>query len=382
VLSLKKLKESLQLKELGEEVKELLKHKNHVLESQLLKDQFDQRYHRIERKGRLEAMDFRIHQSYSSVLGQEIKKGELEVEEQELKVDQVRERVRLAHRETKSFEILKEKSFENYQKELRKEEEKELNEVGLNRARFRRSESGQALMVVMAIGSTVFLMSLLTVGLMFATGNLSAHKLTLISQIISYEKYSEDVYKVMGKDDPYIVFSDDYLAMRENAEKYIAWEKGELDNEVVITQEIFDHRKNLLERLERNIIRIRDDVKGESMGLKSREDELVTKQDMLEKRVMAFDGKVDEKKKEKMKKAQAQILQSFNAMEPEDVVNVLTGGKTPQQLTAPGELEATVEKVASYLSQMSARQRAGVLQAMAPDLATPVVQHLEGNFPL
>jgi flagellar motility protein MotE (MotC chaperone) len=89
-------------------------------------------------------------------------------------------------------------------------------------------------------------------------------------------------------------------------------------------------------------------------------------------------GRVDEK----LKKAQAEMLKSFSAMEPEDVVNAFTGGKTVQELVNQGNINAVVDKAVSYLSQMSARQRAGVLQAMEPELTTVVVQKLETSYPL
>jgi len=382
VLDLKRLKESLQMKELGLEVNELLIRKNKVEDSRDLKNQFDHRYHEIGRKGKLEVLNFRLHQSYRAVLGYEIKKGEKQVEEQKLKVDQVRERVRLAHQKTKSFEMLKEKSFNHYLKDLRKEEERELNQIGINRTHLRKTQSGQALMVLMAIGSTVFLMGLLALGLMFLMGNLTFHKLTLITQIIRYDQDYEKAYKVMGLEDPYVVMGADYLKIREKAEMYDKWQKGILDNEVVITQEILDHRKDLLERLERNLVRIRDDIKTEAAGLVTKEDKLKMEEQSLAKERMAFESGVETKQNEKMKKAQDEILKSFNSMDPADVVNVLTGGKTAQQMNAPGELQAAIEKVSGYLSQMSARQRAGVLQAMDPQLASPVVNHLEANFSL
>lgn len=377
VLELKRLRETLQLKELGEEVKNLNVSQAKVDESRALKHQFDQKFHQVERVGRLDAMNFRLHQSYSLVLGQEIVRGELEVEDQKNKVDQVRERVRLAHRETKSFEMLKEKSFKAYQAEYRKEEEKELNEVGIRRSHLRSAQSGQALLMLMAIGSTAFLMFLLTLGLMFATGNLTPDKLTLIFQIIQYDQDYTKSYLVVGQDKPYVVSSDKYLKMEENAEKFVKWQDGTLENEVVITQEILDHRKNLLDRLERNILRIRDDIKTKSSDVKNREERLASGQAKLSDEIAEFEGKKDDKKKENMKKAQAQMLQSFNAMDPEDVVNVLTGGKTAQQLVAPEERKNAVNKLTSYLSQMSARQRAGVLQALDPELATDVVRNLE-----
>lgn len=383
VLELKRLKEKLQLKELGQEVREQLQRQAAVDESVILKHQFDQRYHKIDREGRLNPLNFRLHQSYSSVLGQEIKKGEKEVEEQKLKVDQVREQVRLAHRETRSFEMLKDKSLDHYKRELRKEEEKELNEVGLNRVRLRQQQSGSALNVLMAIGSSAFVVFLLALGLMFGLGNLSPHKLQLITQIIQYDKsYFDDSKQIVGDDHPYLVNIKDYTRLKEQAEKYQKWEKGQLDNEVVITEEILDHRKDLLQRLERNIKRIQGEIDQESAGLKAREDKLAAAQAQLKKDREQLEAEKQGRVNEKLKKAQAEMLKSFSAMEPEDVVNAFTGGKTMQELVNQGNINSVVDKAVSYLSQMSARQRAGVLQAMEPELTTAVVKKLETSYPL
>lgn len=383
VLELKRLKEKLQLKELGQEVRDQLQKQASVDESRGLKHSFDQRYRQIDREGRINPLNFRLHQSYSSVLGQEIKKGEKEVEDQKLKVDQVRERVRLAHRETKSFEMLKEKSLHHYKQDLRKEEEKELNEVGLNRARLRQHQTGSALNVLMAIGSSALVVFLLAVGLMFGLGNLSLPKLQLITQIIQYdESYFKDSKQIVGDEHPYLVNIKDYTKLKEQAEKYQKWEKGQLDNEVVITEEILDHRKDLLQRLERNIKRIQSEVNQESAGLKAREEQLAAAQaKLMEDRKMLEEEKQG-RANEKLKKAQAEMLKSFSAMEPEDVVNAFTGGKTVQELVNQGDINAVVDKAVSYLSQMSARQRAGVLQAMEPELTTVVVQKLETSYPL
>lgn len=380
VLDLKKIHESQAQKKLGGEVRALREVQERLQEAQHIKSALDHRFHDLERVGSIDPVFFRRFQSYQMTLGQDVLVQQERYQEQESVVDEAREHLQLAHRKTQVFEKLEEVSREAYWRDVQKEDEKVMNEVALQRFR-RRSQTGRANVVLMAIGASGFVMGVLTLLLLVAMGSLNMNRLELIVKIL---RYREDHYKgaemVKGGKDPHIVLQSDFEQLTKDAE---AWRtRNDVDDTVVITKEIMDHRKNLLYRLEETVSRMQAEAKSSLSKISEKEAKVKSSLEKLAQDRQSFATAKKEKADAKKDKAQEEMLQAFKSMDPEDVVNVLTAGRELGDFPSVEVQRETVTKVADYVSKMGARQRAGILQALSPEWATTVVRHLEENFPL
>jgi flagellar export protein FliJ len=382
LLDLKKIREQEIQRELGEELRVLNEHERELQDRVQLKGKFEDRFRDVSRSGRLDPFEFRRYQGYQITLSREIAVQEEKKAEQNKKVDGVRDLVRLARRKTQAFEKLEEASKQGYYRELQREDLKTMSEVAIQRFR-RPSEHGQGMVMVMALGSIAFLFSVLTIGLLFAVGSLSPHRLELIGQILRYrgDQWNEPV-RIVGDEKPYLMTRDDYDALDADAKKWRLYEKGQLDDTIPVTKEVLDHRRELLALVETSLERMHKETLEIQGSIFSKETQIAEKEKALQAKQEALIEEVSGREKAKRDAAQQDILQAFNSMDPQDVVNVLTAGREINEYPSVKDQIAAVSKVTEYVSKMGARQRAGILQALSPDWATRVVEHLEKNYPL
>jgi flagellar export protein FliJ len=397
-LDVRRIRENQAKKVLGEEVKHLRDRQMALEEAETLKLALDHRFQGLSRSGRLDPVFFRRYQSYQMTLGGDVGKKRSEVGEQNSVVDEARAALQLTRRKTQVFEKLEELSREAYLLEYRKEEEKLMSEVALSRFR-RKAESGKASLVLMAICTSGFIMGVLTIALLFAVGSLNLNRMELIAQIL---RYREDLYKdskmVVGHGDPYIVKSEDYQAMLESAkswgrvlqkEEFEALRKGsqawmkakmeDVDDDVVITKEVLDHRRDLLHRIEETLKRTREEAGTSLSEISARESQLENAKKALAEERKNLTQVKEDKADERKEKAQEEMLAAFKSMDPEEVVKVLTAGKQLMDFANLEQQQAAVAKVADYMGKMGARQRAGILQALSPEWSATVVRYLEGS---
>ncbi|MBF0245748.1 MAG: hypothetical protein HQL31_10860, partial [Planctomycetes bacterium] len=108
--------------------------------------------------------------------------------------------------------------------------------------------------------------------------------------------------------------------------------------------------------------------------------ELARKESELTKTETERRREGDQKAQAEMDKAQESILESYNAMDPEEISKILTGG-TPLEFIPSSEKRLAAVKYASeYIAKMSSRKRAGVLQELGPVWAKAVNNYLEGAY--
>lgn len=100
-----------------------------VLES--LSFQLQDNLTQINAKRYVNGMNFKNSYSYMYILQDKIESQEKVVKEHRLKLDQVREKLIFAQKERKTIEILKDKAYENHKREMEKEEQKLIDELGL-----------------------------------------------------------------------------------------------------------------------------------------------------------------------------------------------------------------------------------------------------------
>jgi flagellar export protein FliJ len=382
VLALKKIHEAQARKELGEVVKSLSEKEDALGEATVIKSAFDRRFHELGRSGCIDPVFFRRYQSYQMTLGGDVVRRREEVNEQESVVDEARQVLQSKRRKTQVFEKLEEVSRETYLSEYHREEQKVMTEVALGRFR-RRAESGQASLVLMAIGASGFVMGLLTLGILFALGSLNMNRVELIAQILRYrEDHYQDSTMVVGHEDPYVFQKEKFERLREDAMSWREFQENDVDATVVITKEVLDHRRGLLHRIEETIARTRDEAQSALKEISGKDQRVQDSLMQLEKDKQEFFNQKKEKANVQKDKAQEELLQAFKSMDPEEVVKALTAGRELVDFDNDEARKRAVTKMADYMSKMGARQRAGLLQALSPEWSSTVVRHLEENTPL
>jgi flagellar export protein FliJ len=398
ILDLKRIREQEAQRDLGNTLRDLNSKEEELKSSVTLKSAFDSRFHELGRKGIIDTIFFRRFQGYQVALQKDIEKQQEAVMKQEDVVNEARGNFQIAKRKTETLEKLEQGAKSSYWTEVNREEQNWMSEVALGRFRHRR-ESGNIALMLMAIGSIAFALTLLTFGLLFATGALDSHRAKMIMQIMRYSPSQETDYERLasqykeGLEEnqnlqaylirdgkvPHFILKSDYDRMKMKADEYDKIMADDVDEDVVITQEVHHHRRSLLHRYERSIQSMHKTMMEEKdeagKQLEKAEATLaqanMERKNMAEAKAQAMDAKREQ--------AMNDILQSFNSMDPEDIVKVLTAGQEPGDIGTLSAQQSTVKKVADYMSRMSARKRAGVLQALSADWAKLVVQHLEGN---
>jgi flagellar export protein FliJ len=382
ILKLKRIKENQTQKKLGEELREMNIREAHLSEAVELKSAFDHRFHEVEREGRIDPIFFRRYKSYQSTLGRDILRQEDACSEQNSVVDEARAHLQLARRKTQVFEKLEEVGRTAYWGDVRKEDQKIMSEVALQRFR-RNNEQGKALLLLLAIGASGFVMGLLWLALLFGVGSLNAHRLSLIGQILRYRGDQwEGAVRVVGDENPHLITKKEFDDLKKDAQAWREEQLGDVDADVVITKEVLDQRRGYLELLQNTVARVRDETVNIQDSLKKQENDLQTSKKVFEEEKIARKEAMEDVSKKQKDKAQEEMLASFKSMDPEDVVKVLTGGVNVPDFTSEEALQGAVMKVSDYLSKMGARQRAGILQALTPEWAKSVVKHLEEHYPL
>jgi len=403
ILDLKKIREQEAQRELGKTLRDLNQKDDQLNTSKGVKASFDARFHELNRKGIIDTLFFRRYQGYQLVLQKDIQQLQTELTKQEEVVDEARYKFQQAKRHTETLEKLEQRALSSYWTEVNKEEQNWMSEVALGRFR-RRRESGNVALMLMVIGSIAFALSLLTIGLLFATGSLDGHRAAMILQVMRYDlsdmaiyehqakEYKEDLtekdqlqaYLIKGDERPHFIIKSDFDRMKMKADEYDKILANDVDEDVVITQEVHNHRRALLHRYERSIGAMHKAMMAAQKEAETKlsEVETVKKQVALERESMSMaKERAEDAKKEK---GMEELLQSFNSMDPEDIIKVLTAGKEPVDFLNPKDpqpstAEQVAEKVSEYMVKMSARKRAGVLQALSPEWAKLVLPLLEGS---
>lgn len=396
ILDLKRIREKEAQRELGKTLRDLSEREEELNSAMRIKSSFDDRFHELGRKGIIDTIFFRRYQSYQLALQKDIERSQELISEQEDVVNEARMSFQNAKRHTETLEKLEQGAKSSYWTEVNREEQNWMSEVALSRFRHRR-ESGNIVLMLMAIGSIAFVLTLLTFGLLFATGALDSHRAKMIVQIMRYrpseaaihEHYAKEyksgmpekdqlqAYLIKGDKRPYFILKSDFDRMKMKADEYDKIVAEDVDEDVVITQEVHHHRRALLQRYERAIQSMHKNMMSakDEASQQLEDAEATLKQAALERENMA--AAKAQAMDAKREQAMNDILQSFNSMDPEDVVKVLTAGREPGELATVKAQNETVQKVSDYVTRMSARKRAGVLQALSADWAQLVVQHLE-----
>ena len=398
ILDLKRIREQEAQRELGTTLRDLNEREDELNTAIGIKASFDARFHEIGREGAIDTIFFRRFQGYQVALQKDIQQQQDQVLDQEETVNEARHKFQLAKRQTETLEKLEQGAKSSYWTEVNREEQNWMSEVALSRFR-RHRESGNIALMLMAVGSIAFVLSLLTVGLLFLTGALDTHRARLIRQIMRYDasetaihehhadEYKADMaeeqklqaYLIKGDKKPYFILKADYDRMKEKADKYDLIVADDVDEEVVITQEVHQHRLSLLHRYERAIQSTHDRTASskEDAEKKLEEAEAFKKQAEMERQ--NFSLAKQNAAKAKQEKGMDDLLQSFNSMDPEAIIKVLTAGREPTDYSSTQGQQATAEKVSSYMIKMSARKRAGVLEALSPEWSALVLPKLEGT---
>lgn len=376
VLDLRKIRERQVQRELGEHLQSLNTCEKELQERLLLKDSFEVRFREIERDGRLDAFEFRRHQGYLMNLSVDALACQEKKEQQMEKVDEVRERLRTAMVRSRAFEKLEAVARERYCRERQQEELKTMSEVALQRFR-RSSERGQAMALLMAIGAVSFLLTLLTIGMLFAVGSLTPHRLAVIGQILRYrgENWQEAV-RIVGDDEPYLIARSNYDTMKGDAEKWRLYEQGKLDDSIPLTKDVLDHRREMLAMMESSLERMHNETLAEKRSIEEKERLLSEKDAELSRLSDRLGKQAADEKKAQDEEAEQGILEAFKAMDPDAVVKVLTADREYGDAEL-GEQQTTVEKITKYLGKMEPRRRAGILEALSPKWAKAVVDHMQ-----
>ncbi len=382
VLDLRKIRERQVQRELGEELRSLNECEQELQERLLLKGRFVERFREVDRDGRLDPFEFRRYQGFLMNLSRDAQLHREKKEQQSEKVDEVRVRLRAAMGKTQAFEKLEEVAREGYCRERQQEELKTMSEVALQRFR-RSSERGQAMVLLMAIGAVSFLLSLLTIGLLFAVGSLTPHRLAVMGQIMRYrgENWQEAV-KVVGDDEPYLLARSKYDEMKSDAEKWRLHELGQLDDSIPLTKDVLDQRREMLAMMESSLERMHRETLEEKKSLEQRERLLSEKNAELKVRSDRLGEQVAGRKKAKDDEAEQGILEAFKAMDPDAVVKVLTAEREYGDADSEEQQQATVAKITKYLNKMEPRRRAGILEALSPRWAKEVIDHMQSGSSL
>lgn len=382
VLDLRKIRERQVQRELGEELRSLNECEQQLQERLLLKGRFAERFREVDRDGRLDPFEFRRYQGFLMNLSRDAQLHREKKEQQSEKVDEVRVRLRAAMGKTQAFEKLEEVAREGYCRERQQEELKTMSEVALQRFR-RSSERGQAMVLLMAIGAVSFLLSLLTIALLFAVGSLTPHRLAVMGQIMRYrgENWQEAV-KVVGDDEPYLLARSKYDEMQSDAEKWRLHELGQLDDSIPLTKDVLDQRREMLAMMESSLERMHRETLEEKRSLEQRERLLLEKNAELKMRSDRLGEQVAGRKKAKDDEAEQGILEAFKAMDPDAVVKVLTAEREYGDADSEEQQQATVAKITKYLSKMEPRRRAGILEALSPRWAKEVIDHMQSGSSL
>lgn len=378
LLDLRRIREQQAQKSLGEALAEEAKEKEALRRAAEVKGALDQRFHDLERTGNIDPVFFRRFQSYQLDLARDVQQVQERLDEKSEALAEERRKVEAAMRQTKVLEKLEEGSRRAYWRDVNRDDEKWMGEIALDR--FRRSrESGRVALVLMAVGATGFGLVLAFVGLLFAMGSLDMHKLNVIVRLLRYGEDQKEAHVLLGKENPYVVLASDYDQLVKEAEAYRKIVSGDVDEKVVITKGVLDHRRELLRRVERTLSTMRDEIVDSKKDVDAERDQLEVDRQSLVDREQSLGAAAQARRDQEKQKAMSDMLQSFKSMDPEDVVKVLTGGRELNQYPSVASQESAIEKVADYLSQMSARQRAGILQTLTPDWSQRVVAHLEGS---
>lgn len=85
----------------------------------------------INAKRYVNGMSFKNSYSYMYTLQDKMESQEKVVSEYKIKLDEARENLIFAQKERKTIELLKEKAYENHIREMEKEEQKLIDELGL-----------------------------------------------------------------------------------------------------------------------------------------------------------------------------------------------------------------------------------------------------------
>lgn len=112
-----------------------LKLKNRIDEEESVLDslsiQLQDNLTHINTKIYVNGISFKNSYSYMYTLQDKIESQEKVVSEYKIKLDEARENLIFAQKERKTIEILKEKAYENHLREMEKEEQKLIDELGL-----------------------------------------------------------------------------------------------------------------------------------------------------------------------------------------------------------------------------------------------------------
>jgi flagellar motility protein MotE (MotC chaperone) len=209
------------------------------------------------------------------------------------------------------------------------------------------------------------------------------NRIELIAQILRYrEDHYQESTVVVGHEDPYVIQKEKFEKLRDDAMAWREYQRNDVDDTVVITKEVLDHRRGLLHRIEETIARSRSEAQSALKEISGKDQRVQDSLAQLERDKQEFFGQKQKKSNEQKDRAQEEMLQAFKSMDPAEVVKVLTAGRELADFATVGAQQEAVVKMADYMSKMGARQRAGILQALSPEWSSTVVRHLEENFPL
>lgn len=388
VLRLRKIREDSRKRELGGEVRTLVGKQQELSMAQKQDALLRERFFRVDRSGKVDVPLLRRFQSFHNVLSWIVKDGHLKVGEQQGKVDAARTRLQEARCKTQVLEKMRDMRSFQHRQETRRDEAKLMAEhAGTSHARSRKGEEGGVIQYFLAVTSAGFLTILLFTLVLLAMGYLSKTKLILIAQVMGYDRgaypkqLAPQLNLVAGEDEPRVVYSSTLRALRAIHEQYNRMLADDTDDENILTREVLNARKGILDNVLETIYRDKTVLDDGGEALKKKEEDLARRETELKKGWEEFNKAVAGRKAEQMDAAMEENNATYKSMDPDQLAKVLTKDQLYEELEKDGKGQKEIRELtayaARYLSKLPVRQRTAVMEALGPKWSRSVADHLE-----
>ncbi len=384
VLRVREVQERAQKSKLAVEVGQQREQTRLLDEAQHLSLELARRYAGLGRQGSLQPLVFRRFQSYQNVLEWAVRDQRLVLGEQLKKVDAAREALKQARCQTQIYEKMKSRSREAWKRDMEREVGKNVDEISGTKAA--RRERGSMSQIAMAVFAAFFLALLIFVVTLFFLGHLTGPKLRLIANVLGYKakdyEGKERHYSlVVGEQAPYVMHSATLHSLMKIHDAYDRLLAADVDDENVLTKPVQDKNREILDRVGGLILRHAELAGNALKDVDLREQDIAMRERALKEGFEKLDKAVAQKQQEQFLKAQDDILKTMKSQDPEDIARTLTAGKKFEDFGATlrdqRDLKEAVSRIASYLTRMSQRQRAGVQEALGPMWMSAVNRHIE-----
>ncbi len=194
-------------------------------------------------------------------------------------------------------------------------------------------------------------------------------------------KYTDkrDHLLVVGGTKPYVVHMKTLQNLLLIQEKYASMLREDTDDRIVLTPEVLDRRKQILHKVQEIVV-------NRGLEMESKLNKVDDEKKSLEASIASFNTQMQQaqqtqqtEKDAKVAEAQTVNLKSFDAMEPDNVSQILTSGMSYQVAVEKSLDKAVLDRMIPYLTKMSARKRGAIMEALDQGWASAVVARLEAQ---